>query len=219
MKPTNPTHSMKQRTMLLLAAGITAFVLVLVGGFAAYVTAPAASTAPPVSQTGVVGVTQSSAEQGSTPGSEALYRQQLQEARALIEEANSRLSAAYGELAVQDPTRQDAANTSSASTSSTSSSFGAQSGAVTITPDQATLIGAAAAPGAVLLGGPELVSFQGTLAYELQFDKGALYVDATTGSVLDNTAVKPPFTSSLSQVGGDDYDDGDEGHEDGEDDD
>ncbi|GIW91462.1 MAG: hypothetical protein KatS3mg109_1894 [Pirellulaceae bacterium] len=37
---------------------------------------------------------------------------------------------------------------------------------------------------------PELVSLQGTPAYEVVFDRGAIYIDAQTGAILANTIVE-----------------------------
>ena len=40
------------------------------------------------------------------------------------------------------------------------------------------------APGAKLLGWPELVDLQGARAYEVVLDQGTIYIDAATGTVL-----------------------------------
>jgi hypothetical protein len=193
---------MNQRTMFLVAAGITAFVLVLAGGFAAYITHPAASTAAVASATSsapqltTTDAGQSVAEQSAAAESVAAYQQQLQEARAQLEEANRRLSKAYSEQPTQVPAQASAQATPVV-----------QSVNAIITPDQAAFIGIAAAPGARLLRAPELVNFQGTRAYEMQFDGGAVYIDAISGGELSNTVAQPVFTSAFPQAA-DDEDNG-----------
>ena len=178
---------MNQRTALIAAAAITAFVLVLVGGLAA--AGVQLSQSPSNAQTAP---SPSPAAQSSMEEREALYRQQLQQAEAQLREANSRLSKAYGESSASNT---EGAQPGAAAQGTTAP---AQQATDSISPGEAALIGAAAAPGAALLSGPELVDFEGTRAYELQFDRGAVYIDASTGRVLDNgttwTARTPLFT-------------------------
>jgi len=51
-----------------------------------------------------------------------------------------------------------------------------------------------------LLATPELVSFQGTVAYEVHLDRGLVYVDATTGNVLYNgVPAQQTGSASVSQ--------------------
>ena len=59
---------------------------------------------------------------------------------------------------------------------------------VQLSADQAAQIALNAAPGATLTRAPELVSFQGTVAYEVVLNQGAVYVDANGGQVLFNGA-------------------------------
>ena len=65
---------------------------------------------------------------------------------------------------------------------------GSGAAAVQITAAQATEIAQRAAPGAKLTRPPELVNFQGSVAYEVLLNQGTLYVDANSGSVLFNSA-------------------------------
>lgn len=60
--------------------------------------------------------------------------------------------------------------------------------AVQLTPGQAAVIATGVAPNAVLVRAPELVNFQGTVAYEVGLNQGNVYVDANTGKVLFNGA-------------------------------
>jgi uncharacterized membrane protein YkoI len=71
-----------------------------------------------------------------------------------------------------------------------------------ISPDLAAQIAAqTAASGAVLSGNAELVNFQGTVAYEVVFDSGKIYVDASTGAVLYNgTVSSAPATIGPDQA-------------------
>ena len=59
---------------------------------------------------------------------------------------------------------------------------------VQLTPGQAAVIATGAAPNTVLVRAPELVNFQGTIAYEVGLNQGNVYVDANTGKVLFNGA-------------------------------
>lgn len=67
--------------------------------------------------------------------------------------------------------------------------------AVQLTPGQAAVIATGAVPNAVLVRAPELVDFQGTVAYEVGLSQGNVYVDANTGKVLFNGASANATTS------------------------
>lgn len=57
-----------------------------------------------------------------------------------------------------------------------------------VSADQAAGIALGSAVGASLLQQPRLVNFQGVAAYEVQLDRGVVYVDASSGQVLYNGA-------------------------------
>lgn len=57
-----------------------------------------------------------------------------------------------------------------------------------VSPGMAGQIAINSARGATLLRTPELVSFQGVVAYEALLDRGVVYVDANNGRVLYNGA-------------------------------
>lgn len=59
-----------------------------------------------------------------------------------------------------------------------------------IPSDEAASRALQAAPGGRVLAGPELVSLQGTPAYEVVLDQGAVYIDARSGQVLANQTVR-----------------------------
>jgi hypothetical protein len=57
-------------------------------------------------------------------------------------------------------------------------------------PDQAAQVADdAALSGASRAGEPELVDFEGTIAYEVPYDFGNIYVDATTGELIFNGTI------------------------------
>ncbi len=60
--------------------------------------------------------------------------------------------------------------------------------AVRLTPDQAAAIATSVVPNAKIVRAPELVNFQGAVAYEVGLNQGNVYVDANSGKVLFNGA-------------------------------
>ncbi|MGP4969828.1 PepSY domain-containing protein [Psychrobacter aquimaris] len=57
-----------------------------------------------------------------------------------------------------------------------------------LTATQATALAQQDAPNSVLQGSPELVNYNGTVAYEVLLDSGATYIDASLGTVLNPVA-------------------------------
>lgn len=55
-----------------------------------------------------------------------------------------------------------------------------------LTPEQAVAIASSFVPGATPAGAPELVSLEGTLAYEVRLDRGPVYLDANSGRLLQD---------------------------------
>ena len=121
-------------------------------------------------------------------------------------------------LSVQSPNAdnvQAAANTVSQNPSITSpslSSFKAvvnplsqstqTSSLAALTAEQATALAKQEAPDAILQATPELINYNGTVAYEVLLDSGPSYVDANLGAVLN------PVASSVvtSDYRAEDYD-------------
>lgn len=62
----------------------------------------------------------------------------------------------------------------------------APSPAPALTPEQAVAIASSFVPGASHAGTPELVSLEGTLAYEVRLDRGPVYLDANSGRLLQD---------------------------------
>jgi len=111
-------------------------------------------------------------------------------------------------LSVQSPSADDALsaanamsqNTDITSISSDLSSFKAVANPLTQSPfanpsplaaftaTQATALAQQDAPNLVLQASPELVNYNGTVAYEVLLDSGATYIDASVGTVLNPVA-------------------------------
>ena len=111
-------------------------------------------------------------------------------------------------LSVQSPSADDALsaanamsqNTDITSISSDLSSFKAVANPLTqspfanpsplaaLTATQATALAQQDAPNSVLQAAPELVNYNGTVAYEVLLDSGATYIDASVGTVLNPVA-------------------------------
>jgi hypothetical protein len=115
-----------------------------------------------------------------------------QEARDLIAQANERI------LAVTDTTVPTPAPTATPPPSPTP---------WPISPEAAVAIVRIAASWATITVPPVLVDYQGVTAYEVQTNLGPIYIDATTGQVLFNGALRipdyvPPAPSSGGGNGG-----------------
>ncbi len=69
-----------------------------------------------------------------------------------------------------------------------------------LSPDVAAQIALNVAPGASVTKTPELVSYNGTVAYEVLLDQGTVYVDANNGKVLSNSVQQT--NGGFGQFGG-----------------
>ena len=170
---------MSQRTAILIAAGLTAFLLVVGGAIAGQLVNPTATLAAP--EEPVPGSVVSPVEAQTSPDvqgwmeREAAYQE-------LIREANQKLEEAYAQ-------QEAAAATVPAEA------------AYAISAEQAAEIALQAVPWAKLLGPAELVDFQGVVAYEVALNVGMVYVDANTGDILYNGAVVMSDDSSSGDSG------------------
>jgi uncharacterized membrane protein YkoI len=198
----------------------------------------AATTEPPTAQAGI----DPTAVQALIAQRDQSYQQLIQEANQRLQQANSRLDQAYQQqqaLAAQlnrayrqqavvqqaQPAQQAVPapprvrprpqaqiqpppqpTEAPAPTAPPAPSYA-------VSADMAVTIALNAAAGATLTRQPELVDFQGTVAYEVLLDRGAVYVDANGGQVLYNGAAA--VASSGGQGG--DHKGGE--HEEGEHDD
>lgn len=179
---------MNQRTAGVIAAALTAFVLVLVGGLAARLTrdAGAAPTAAAVST--------ATAPAALDPSVEALIREREAAYQQALAEADARLQAANAQIARAGVAQAQAAAAPAAAPAAAAPSYA-------VAAEQARAIALSAAPGAAALATPELVSYAGTPAYEVRLDRGLVYVDAQSGAVLQNGAAQP---APAPAVAGDD---------------
>ncbi|WP_448605261.1 hypothetical protein [Thermoflexus hugenholtzii] len=107
------------------------------------------------------------------PNLEALLQEREQAYRQLIAEANARLQQAYQQI--QELSAQQAGASGAPARPQAQ-----------ISPARAIWIAMNVAPGSALMKEPELVLFQGILAYEVVLDQGTLYIDANTGRILYN---------------------------------
>jgi len=188
---------MSQRSILLTAAGLTAFVLLVIGAAGALVLQAAAPPATPA-PTAVVAATAPAADPvaAAYAARDAAYQAalqqaqtQLQEATRRLEQANSQLSAAYAAATVS--AAQPLPPTAPPPTVVPPTPVPPLAAVPTappypVTALQAAAIALAAAPGGNLLARPDLVDFQGSAAYEVRLDQGMIYVSATSGGILYN---------------------------------
>ena len=178
---------MTQKMAIILAAIITAFLLVFGGAVAARVSqADAASK-----QAAVAPAPPSDAPAADVMAqAQALIQQRDAEYRQLIDQANQRLQAVYQQqqAIVQAAQAAQAAQVEKPALAAPSSAPAAQPAAPTfaVSPDTAVSIALQAANGATLIRAPELVRFEGQVAYEVGFTRGVVYVDANSGQVLYN---------------------------------
>lgn len=171
---------MKQHTLLGIAAALTAFVLVVIGALVGQMS----QTGAPVAADTVIVPTEApvSAPVALDPTVEALirereaaYQQALAEANRRLAEANRHLEAANRQIAQQTNQQQSAPAQPT----------------YPISTEQAQAIASNLANGATLTKPAELVRYQGTPAYEVIFDRGAVYVDAQSGAVIASTLTQP----------------------------
>jgi uncharacterized membrane protein YkoI len=173
---------MSQRTTLGIAAAVTAFVLVLLGGLASQLSR-AADPAPTIAATGALAPPAAGvpaldpAVEALIQEREAAYQTALAEANRRLEEANRQIAAANAQLAGTPAPEAPAAQAAPS---------------YTISAEQAQQLALAVTPGGALARPAELVSYQGAPAYEVLLDRGTLYIDAQSGAVLANGAAPAP---------------------------
>jgi len=78
-----------------------------------------------------------------------------------------------------------------------------------LTAAQATMLAKQDAPNALLQSAPELINYNGTVAYEVRLDSGTTYIDANLGAILN-----PVATDNYRVEGFDDDDYKDDHHDD-----
>ncbi len=211
---------MNQRSALLIAAALTAFLLVLAGGLASRLSSDVG--AMDVTPTAITTLEPSPlvsldpSVEALIQEREAAYQQALDEANAQLEVANAQIAQANEQIGSLEQSRQEIADQAAQAVAVASRPVvvaPAVAPAVVVptavilptdvpaptyavSGDQARDIALGVADaGATLLKTPELVSYQGVPAYEVTLDKGMVYVDAQTAAVLFNSAVAPKLIS------------------------
>jgi hypothetical protein len=168
-----------QKTALTLSVILTAFLLVLGGGVIARVSqpeAPALATpaAPVIASTPAVDV---------TAQVQQLIQQRDAQYRQLIDQANQRLAEMNQQLAAVQVARTARASVPVAPAPAPAQPAAPQ---IALSLAAARAIAVQAANFATMIRTPELVRFEGAVAYEVGFTRGVVYVDAGTGTVLFN---------------------------------
>jgi uncharacterized membrane protein YkoI len=239
---------MTQRTMLILAATLSVFGLVLVGGLAtrlavqtAAAPQPTATAAPTDLPTAQVGL-DPTAVQALIAQRDQSYQQVIHEANERLQQTKAQLDQSYEKqrmlaaqlnqaykqqtVAQQAPPARPRAQphlqvqvqappqpTAAPEPTPVPAPTAPPAPTYAISPDMAAAIALGAVPGATLTRQPELVDFQGTVAYEVVLDRGNVYVDANSGQVLYNGAA----TTASSGGHGGEHDGGEHdsgGHDD-----
>ncbi|HEU5102608.1 MAG TPA: PepSY domain-containing protein [Roseiflexaceae bacterium] len=165
---------MSQRLALTIAAAISAFLITLAGGVAAYMAVRSAPTTG--SPEAVVGA--SAPEPWLDPNAEGT---------PVTQQDANQLNQAYEQQQLlvdnlRQMRQQPPAPVAQPGQAAIESQLSAPGYAVS--PESAIAIALGGAPGAALNRAPELVRFQGVAAYEVLLDRGAVYVDANSGQIL-----------------------------------
>lgn len=90
---------------------------------------------------------------------------------------------------------------------------------VGVSADAATAIALQALPDGTLTKAPELVNYQGVVAYEILLDRASLYIDANSGEVLYNSAENSAAMGEYEEDDDGEYEEGEEYEDDDDDDD
>jgi hypothetical protein len=148
-----------QKPALWISVGLTTFMLFTVSSVLQNVSAANASP-----QSDPVG-----SSSGLSPEIEALIAERESQYIAMINQANAQLTQAQQALGVVPASN---------------------SAATQFSPEQAAEIAdASAISGASRTGEPALVNFEGAVAYEVPYDYGNIYIDATTGELIFNGTI------------------------------
>jgi uncharacterized membrane protein YkoI len=205
---------MTQKTALILAAVLTAFVLVVGGAVAARVSQPAApAEAAPAASAPTAPAPTAAIDVNAQV--EQLLQQREAQYRQLIDQANQRLAAMNQQLAAA----QAATARTSAPAATTARAVQSAQPSIALSAEAARNIAITAANFATMIREPELVRFEGKVAYEVGFTRGVVYVDANTGAVLYNGTQQggsggQPATQPPAPSGEHEHDHESDGHDD-----
>ncbi len=174
---------MSQRLALVIAAALTAFVLVIVGGLSVYMSGATSQTAGAL-PAGDASVTPSAAPAALDPTVEALLREREAAYQAALAEANARLEAANAQIASANQQLASATQARATSNAPGSASLAAAPSAGAAISEQQAIAAAQRYYGGQVVA-VERETEHGLLVYDVKFsDRSAVYVDATTGQVV-----------------------------------
>ncbi len=180
---------MTQKTALILSVVLTAFVLIVGAGVIARVSQPAAvAAAAPASAAAAAAPTAAAPAPDVAAQVQDLLQQREAQYRQLIDQANQRLATMNQQLAVAQAAQAAQAAHPRAAAPAVPATGTTQAAApqFTLSSDSARDIAVQAANLATMIRAPELVRFEGKVAYEVGFTRGVIYVDANSGAVLYN---------------------------------
>jgi uncharacterized membrane protein YkoI len=170
---------MSQRLALVIAAAITAFVLVVVGALSVYLSGATSQTVNAPS-TSAATATPAPAAAALDPTVEALLREREAAYQAALAEANARLEAANAQIASAN---QQLASAARSQASGGTAPVVAPATGAAINEQQAITLAQRYYDGQVVA--VERETEHGVLVYEVKFsDRSAVYVDASTGQVV-----------------------------------
>jgi uncharacterized membrane protein YkoI len=186
--------------MLAIAAGVTAFVLVIVGGLATRLSQNPTPPAAEVAAADPAPPTLDPATEQLIREREAAYQRALDEANAKLAEANARIAQANQQAEANARIAQ--ANQQAEQVVVAAPTVLPIAPAAPVDPApayavsllQARDLALSTVPGATLSRDPELVNYQGIPAYEVVLNSGTLYIDAQTAAVLFNGAAQQAVT-------------------------
>jgi uncharacterized membrane protein YkoI len=186
---------MNQKFAFLVAGVLTAFLLVIGGGLAGRLTqsaavpvaAAAAAEAAPAAQIDL--------------SSQIIAQMQQREAdyQHLIDQANQRLQQAYDQQKAAVAQINQTRSIAAAPRASQPAAAVAQPAGPMLSAESALNIAIDASGGKRMTREPQLVLYEGAVAYEIGFTNGAIYIDANSGAVLYN-GVTAPHASNGSTV-------------------
>ncbi len=183
---------MTQKSALLLSAILTAFVLVIGGAVIARVSQADVPTAQAAAASATTTPQSTSVPTADVVAqAQTLLQQRDAQYRQLIDQANQRLATMNQQLAAAQAAQVAAAQAQRAAAQSAAAQSAAPAAAaqpaapqIALSADAARDIAIQATNYATMIRTPELVRFNGIVAYEIGFTKGAVYVAANTGTVL-----------------------------------
>lgn len=194
---------MTHKTAFMIATALTVFLVVLIIGVGVRVAQPSITETQtiPVEAAPSVAAASNGAVVESQAQREAAYQEAIRQANQRLAEANQQLQAASQRertltdqlqaVAVPDPTTPDPPVTIAPLAKAVAPQYA-------VSPERGIELALAAAPGSTLARPVEVVNFQGVAAYELQLDRGIIYVDAMTGRILYNGAVSASLLAASS---------------------